>query len=82
MERFRKEILVNNEKRMFEFLRIKDMSGVKFFITSTDSNKKPIACSLKQTDEGNWKLVPGSLRWLYEIEGELSSAILDTRVAS
>ncbi len=82
MERFKKEIMVNNEKRVFEFLRMKNMSGVKFFITSTDSNQKPIACSLKQTDEGNWKLVPGSLRWLYEIESELSNAILDTSVAS
>ena len=82
MERFKKEILVNNEIRVFDFLRMKNMSGVKFFITSTDSNKKPIACSLKETDEGTWKLVPGSLRWLYAIESELSDAILDTRVAS
>jgi hypothetical protein len=55
------------------------MSGVKFFITSTDSNQKPIAFSLKQTDRGNWKLTPGSLRWLYDIETELSAAIIETQ---
>ena len=80
MERFKKEITVNNETRVFEFSRMKNMSGVKFFITSKDSNEKPIAFSLKETGEGNWKLTPGSLRWLYEIEGELSSAIVDTQM--
>jgi hypothetical protein len=77
MDRFKTEILVNDEKRMFEFNRMRNMSGVKYFITSTDSDKKPIAFSLKQTDEGgSWKLAPGSLRWLYKIEAELSNAIL------
>jgi hypothetical protein len=80
MDRFRKEITVDNETRLFEFSRMKDMSGVKFFITSKDSNQKPIAFSLKETGEGNWKLSPGSLRWLYGIESELSNAILDTRM--
>ena len=55
---------------------MKNMSGVKFFITSTDEKQKPIAFSLKETDGGKWKLLPGSLRWLYEIEGKLSDAIL------
>lgn len=79
MERFKKEITVNNEKRLFEFLRMKNMNGVKFFITTVDSNKKPVGFSLKQTGEGNWKLLPGALRWLYDIESELSKAIIDTR---
>ena len=79
MDRFKKEITVNNEVRVFQFNRMTSMSGVKFFITSTDSNQKPIAFSLKQTDRGNWKLTPGSLRWLYDIETELSDAIIETQ---
>ena len=75
MERFKKDISVNNEPRAFEFRKMKNMSGVKFFITSTDAKQKPIAFSLKETDEGKWKLFPGSLPWLYEIESELSDAI-------
>jgi len=47
MERFKKEITVDNESRVFEFMRMKNMSGVKFFITSKDSKEKPIAFSLK-----------------------------------
>ncbi len=80
MERFKKEITVDNEPRVFEFARMKNMNGVKFFITSTDSKQKPIAFSLKPTGEGDWKLSPGSLRWLYEIEIELSNAILETQI--
>lgn len=80
MERFTKEITVNNEKKLFEFSKMKDMSGVKFFITSKDMNKKPIAFSLVETGEGKWKLKPGALRWLYDIESELSNAILDTQL--
>ena len=79
MDRFKKEITVNDEVRVFQFDRMTSMSGVKFFITSTDSNQKPIAFSLKQTDRGNWKLTPGSLRWLYDIETELSDAIIETQ---
>ena len=79
MESFKKEIIVNNETRLFEFSKMKNMNGVKFFITSKDSNQKPIAFSLKQTDRGNWKLTPGSLRWLYDIETELSDAIIETQ---
>ena len=76
MERFKKDISVNTEPRAFEFNKMKNMNGVKFFVTSTDAERKPIAFSLEQTDEGKWKLFPGSLRWLYEIESELSDAIL------
>ena len=82
MERFRKELIINNERRVFEFSKLKNMSGTKFFITSTDANQKPFACSLKETDEGDWKLVPGSLRWLYEIETELSNAIREKQTDS
>jgi hypothetical protein len=80
MERFKKEITVDNEKRVFEFSRMKNMNGVKFFITAKDSNQKPIAFSLTETGEGNWKLTPGSLRWLYDIEIELSNAIRETQM--
>ena len=58
---------------------MRNLNGVKCFITTTDENKKPIAFSLKEK-EGAWKLTPGSLRWLYAIEGELSNAIIDTRL--
>jgi hypothetical protein len=58
MERFKKDISVNNEPRAFEFKKVKNMSGVQFFITSTDAKQKPIALSLKETDEGKWKLFP------------------------
>jgi hypothetical protein len=80
MERFQKQISVNNELRLFEFNRMKNMSGVKFFITTKDANQKPIAFSLIETDEGKWKLRPGSLRWLYDIELELSEAIRETQL--
>ena len=80
MERFKKEINVNKEPRVFEFLKMKNMNGVKFFITSIDSKQKPIAFSLKEGEEGDWKLTPGSLRWLYDIEGELSNAILERQM--
>jgi hypothetical protein len=79
MERFKKEITVNNETRMFEFNKMKNMNGVKFFITSKDSKQKPIAFSLVETEQGTWKLRPGALRWLYDIETELSNAILEAR---
>jgi len=80
MESFKKEITVNNETRLFQFIRMKNMNGVKFFITSKDSNQKPFAFSLNEIGKHSWKLPPGSLRWLYEIENELSNAILDTRM--
>ena len=79
MERFTKEIKVGNEDRLFVFTRIKNTNGVKFFITSKDSNNKPVSFSLKEKESNNWKLIPGSLRWLYEIEEELSDAIVSTR---
>jgi len=80
MERFSKEITVNNETRVFDFTKMKNMNGSKFFITSKDSNQKPIAFSLKDAGQGNWKLVPGSLRWLYAIEIELSNAIREKQM--
>lgn len=81
MDRFTKEIVVGNEPRLFEFTMMKNLNGVKFFITSKDENKKPISFSVKQRDnEGQWRLNPGSLRWLYDIETEISDAIMDTRL--
>jgi hypothetical protein len=80
MERFRKQINVDKEPRVFEFLKMKNMNGVKFFITSFDAKQKPISFSLKEGEKGNWKLTPGSLRWLYDIEGELSNAIVEQQV--
>jgi hypothetical protein len=80
MERFTKQIMVNNETRSFDFTRMKNMNGVKFFITSKDAQQKPIAFSLKEAGQGHWKLLPGSLRWLYEIEIQLSNAIRETQL--
>ena len=80
MERFSKQLIVGNEKRLFEFTRLENFSGVKFFITSVDENKKPFSFSVKRKDANNWKLVPGSQRWLYEIEDQLSNAIVETRL--
>jgi hypothetical protein len=80
MERFTKEIKVNNETRAFDFTRMKNMNGVKFFITTKDSQQKPIAFSLREAGKGDWKLLPGSLRWLYEIEIQLSNAIRETQM--
>lgn len=80
MERFSKQISVGKEKRLFEFTRIDNFGGVKFFITSIDENQKPFSFSVKRKDTNHWKLVPGSQRWLYEIEEELSNAIVETRL--
>ena len=80
MDRFVKEIAVGNETRLFVFTRMENVNGVKFFITSNDEKKKPISFSLTRAKEDNWKLRPGSLRWLYEIESQLSDAIRDTRL--
>lgn len=80
MERFSKQITVGNEKRLFEFTRLENFGGVKFFITSVDENQKPFSFSVKRKDAHTWKLVPGSLRWLYEIEDQLSNAIAETRL--
>ena len=74
------EIAVGNETRSFVFTRMENVNGVKFFITSQDEKKKPISFSLMRGKENNWKLNPGSLRWLYEIESQLSDAIRDTRL--
>ena len=80
MERFTKSISVGKNKRLFVFTRMENVNGVKFFITSEDENKKPISFSLIRAKEDKWKLQPGSLRWLYEIEEELAMAISDTRL--
>lgn len=80
MERFTKEIEVGNEMRSFEFKRMENVNGVKFFITSKDEKKKPISFSLRRGVENKWKLMPGSLRWLYDIESQLSDAIQDTQM--
>lgn len=76
MDQFSKTIVVEKQKRLFQFSRIENANGVKYFITSTDADEKPVAFSLRQNryDE-HWKLVPGSLRWLYAIEEKLSDAI-------
>lgn len=79
MEKFIKEILVGKESRLFEFTQLRNVNGVKFFVTSQDEKKKPISFSLRQR-EAEWKLVPGSLRWLYDIEPQLADAINDTRI--
>jgi hypothetical protein len=80
MNIFSKEIEVGNETRVFLFTRMENVNGVKFFITSNDENNKPISFSLTRAKQGNWKLMPGALRWLYDIEGQLADAIRDTRL--
>ncbi len=80
MERFSKEILVGSKNQKFEFMQINNIGSVKFFITSIDANNKPISFSVKQNLDKDWKLFPGSQRWLYEIEEELSEAIKETRL--
>jgi hypothetical protein len=79
MEKFNKEIIVGNEPRVFEFTRLTNVNGVKFFVTSKDENKKAISFSLKKKDS-DWKLIPGSMRWLYSIESQLADAIESTRL--
>ena len=79
MEQFNKQITVGEESRLFQFTRMKNVNGVKFFITSHDENKKAMSFSLTQKDNDDWKLLPGSPRWLYAIESQLADAIFDTR---
>jgi hypothetical protein len=79
-QRFSKRITIGNEARLFEFTRLENFNGVKFFITSVDENKKPFSFSVKQKDYNHWKLLPGAQRWLYEIEEQLSEAIAETRL--
>jgi hypothetical protein len=77
MEQFSKEISVGKEKRLFFFNRMTNVNGVKFFITTQDEAQKAFSFSVKQNDNADWKLVPGSARWLYAIESQLSEAITD-----
>lgn len=76
MEQFSKQIKVGKETRLFQFRKIEDFNGVKFFITSGHLAKDAFAFSMKQNKyDAEWKLVPGSQRWLYEIEETLGDAI-------
>jgi len=76
MEQFSKKIKVGKETRLFQFRKIENTNGVKFFITSGHLTKDAFACSMKQNKyNAAWKLVPGSHRWLYEIEETLAEAI-------
>jgi hypothetical protein len=77
VERFSKPIAVGDNTLIFEFTRMKNANGVKFFITSRDANNKPFSFSLIPK-ETSWKLNPGSARWLYAIEGQLVDAVLNT----
>lgn len=80
MNQFSKKISIGKETRLFQFTRMQNTNGVKFFITSHDMNQKAFSCSMRQNSyASDWKLIPGSQRWLYEIEGDLSNAILETR---
>lgn len=82
MEQFSKEMVVGKQTRLLQFKRIENASGVKFFITSGGLTKDAFSCSMKQSAyDAGWKLVPGSQRWLYEIEEALSDAILKTRLS-
>lgn len=79
MEQFNKDIMVGAESRSFRFSRIKNMEGVKFFITTMDERNKPVSFSMKKNIKGDWALTPGSLRWLYDIQSALADAIMETR---
>ena len=79
MNQFSKKISIGKEIRLFQFTRMENMNGVKFFITAHDLNQKAFSCSMKQDEHtSDWKLIPGSQRWLYAIQDELSGAILET----
>jgi hypothetical protein len=80
VDQFTKEIIVGKENRLFVFTRMENVNGVKFFITSKDEKKKPISFSVTRAKKDTWMLSPGSLRWLYDIESQLSDAIRDTRL--
>lgn len=80
MERFTKEIAVGTKPTLFAFTRMQNVNGTKFFVTLKDENNKNISFSLVQAKEQRWKLMPGSLRWLYDIEPQLEAAIFDTRL--
>jgi uncharacterized cupin superfamily protein len=80
MERFSKEILVGADPKRFQFQKLTNVEGVKFFITTVDEKAKPISFSMKKNKDGVWSLTPGSLRWLYGIQEELAAAILETRL--
>jgi hypothetical protein len=79
MEQFNKEIRVGAESKRFQFKKIKNIDGVKFFITTIDEKKKPVSFSMKKDKDGNWSLTPGSLRWLYDIKIELADAIIEAQ---
>lgn len=81
MERFNKSISIGEETRLFQFTKMQNMEGVKFFITSFDLKNKPISFSMKKNKLGDWALTPGSLPWLYEITEELQEAILESQPA-
>ena len=53
MERFKKDIRVNNEPRAFEFNKMKNMKGVKFFITSTDAKQNLLLLVLNKLMRAN-----------------------------
>jgi len=79
MEQFSKQIAIGKTKKVFQFTRIENINGVKFFITSSDLNEKAFSFSMKQNQyTSDWKLIPGSQRWLYDLEEVLSDAIMAT----
>ena len=79
MVQFSKKITVGKEERVFHFNHRRNVNGAKFFVTSHDDASKAISFSLTEKD-GDWKLLPGSARWLYAIESDLATAIIDTRL--
>ena len=57
MERFKKEITVNNEPRVFEFSKMKNMNGVKFYnnwthgVWGNDQAYKEVVFKLDQVEQ-------------------------------
>lgn len=81
MDQFNRAIKVGTADKRFEFSKIYNIDGVKFFITTVDEKNKPISFSMKKNKLGEWSLTPGSLRWLYDIRTELADAIVDSASA-
>lgn len=78
MMQFNKYIQVGTSNRRFEFTRIENFEGMKYFITTVDEADKPVSFSMRKDKYDQWALTPGSKRWIYEITSELSDAISES----
>jgi ATP-dependent RNA circularization protein (DNA/RNA ligase family) len=79
MEQFNKVIMVGTESKWFQFKKMKNTEGIKFFITTVDEKQKPLSFSMKKNIKGEWALTSGFLRWLYDIQTAPTDAIMETQ---